>query len=837
MVGSHKILTVSYGTFSCTLEGFEDSFETMKAIAEYFRDLAAEDRYFGAEPPQPDAEMLARIAEREIARRVEARMEASGIVLRVGQALDTPPPAAAAAPMATPAAAPAPAVQVMPPAAEAAPVTHPASPETVAAKLQRIRSVVGKGAAPAAVTPPPVDDAEEMDAPLAIDTTAMPAMDLMATLPEAAPVADLPVAEPVAEVAAPAVAAVEATPVAEPVAEVAAPIVAADEADLIAETVAEVAAPIVAEIVAEPAADLPADPVAEIVAEAVAALAVEPETAAAMPVAEIPATEEPVSADSVAEAPMPVAAPAVEPVAHAPLADTALDLDLAEQVASDETAPETAADEAPASAKIPAPDEAGSDEAAPKAAPVMAPVSAEDTPDPVAETAPAPLAAAPEPAAPPLRARVVRIRKADFDRAVATGAIVADPAEMLARADDGDLAADLPDPSDLADLAALDAPAPTLSPDDEADLLAELAAVESGLDLDTPVADIAEEMAQDLTDDLDAELAAIVAEADDDRTPGHAEDLLPPVEDDMLADIMRAVEEPAPAARIDADDDLGALDAGHDLPASVITRTDLSEPPAMTAADEDMDEDEDMDAPLPARARFAAPEEDEAALDRLMSQTDAQMSGPDAARRREAIAQLRAAVAATEAARALGETPKAPAATEDSFREDLRQAVRPRRPVSAAQAEARAERPRPAPLKLVASQRIDLPAEPAAPAAGPIRPRRVTLDQIRDAAPATREAAANADSFTDFAERMGATSLADLLEAAAAYTAFVEGSEDFSRPQILKKVNQLSPDTSREDGLRSFGTLLREGRFRRSPRAGRFEVAEDSRFNPDRHAV
>ncbi|WP_108858956.1 hypothetical protein [Ruegeria sp. Alg231-54] len=149
MVQNNKVLTVSYGTFSCTLEGFDNSFETMKAIAEYFRDLSAEDRYFGSEPPQPDAEMLTRIAQRDAAKHVEASQSDSGLLLRATQQAAKPAPAAV--PTAAQADPHVMSPSATPPAqgaesffADAEPVESAPAPaaDSIAAKLQRIRAVV-----------------------------------------------------------------------------------------------------------------------------------------------------------------------------------------------------------------------------------------------------------------------------------------------------------------------------------------------------------------------------------------------------------------------------------------------------------------------------------------------------------------------------------------------------------------------------------------------------------------------------------------------------------------------------------------------------------------------
>ena len=216
-------------------------------------------------------------------------------------------------------------------------------------------------------------------------------------------------------------------------------------------------------------------------------------------------------------------------------------------------------------------------------------------------------------------------------------------------------------------------------------------------------------------------------------------------------------------------------------------------------------------------------------MKRLIDKTKTEMAEPQAANRRNAIAHLRAAVAATNAEVAAGEPAREDTIT-DAFRDDLASAVRPKRPEKPAKSSAH----RPAtgqsapPLKLVAEQRIDDPKD-----AKPVRPRRVSRANLDEPLP---ESMAK-EEFADFAASVGAQSLGEILEAAAAYLTFVEEREDFSRPQLMTKLRDVQGEAfSREDGLRSFGTLLRNGKLRKAG-SGRFSASPEIGFQPEARRV
>ena len=697
MVQNNKVLTVSYGTFSCTLEGFDDSFDTMKAIAEYFRDLASDDRYFGAEPPQPDADMLARIAQREISRQVEAHHDSKGITLRAAEAETV---------------APAPAPQT----AEVAP-------------------------APAVVTPSEPEIVIEQPAP--VETAEAPAEPVAEIIPpqenEVQPAEDAPV-DVIEETA------VEDAPVQEPVVEDSdEPVEAQDVIEATAEVIEEPAAEPehVEENTAAPAATLESI-TARLAAETETDEA--PEIESALPEAEI--LEEPEivpSSDSIAAKLQRIRAVVSRNEQSTDDADYSEDEHAEDlNLNRDQIVEDTQADD-DISSILENVERATDTPETPTEGDAL--FSDLDTDADSAETDNELMNILGEPEEPiapvnkPRRVRVIKVKNTDFENAVSAGDVEQVEAEE-----------DAPQAKDQHSASA------SLSPEDEEDLLRELAAVEAELKAKANQEDDAE---------AEEEIAAQIEE----ETQSRQEEA-----------VVEEVAEPK--------------------------QEEASQKPARQPAPEKTDDD----------------------LSRLMEAADQKLDDPDLSTNRDTYSHLRAAVAAAEAERSAGGT-VGTQSSDDAYREDLAAVVRPRRPaVGSGRSRPRAEADKPAPLKLVAEQRVDTSEEPTTNR-GPVRPRRVPSLSIDE--PETGDAG----GFAQYAAENGAATLPEMLEAAAAYMSFVENRDQFSRPQLMNKVRQLQVDSfNREDGLRTFGQLLRDGKIEKTG-GGRFTASGQIGFQPDSRAA
>ncbi|WP_159964930.1 hypothetical protein [Profundibacterium mesophilum] len=734
----------------------------MKSIAEYFRDLAADDRYFGAEPPVPDADMLHRIAEREIQRRVEAKVEKNGVVLRQmappePEDADTAPLDAAPAD-AVPAARPAPGQAVTPETGEAA------EAGSVADKLSRIRAVVAKARASREA------DASG-DAPIELPGT-------HARIGAAFPQDDSPVPfAPVELDAAPETGDDEAEPaetssdaLSKPTGtETAAGRHAAEEAERskAERFAAEDAERAEAErLAAEEAERAEAERLAAEEAERAEAQRLASEEAERAEAQRLAAEDaeraeaERLAAEEAERAEAErLAAEDAERAEAEPFDDeAAIDAKL---LAAREHAEAKAARIA-ASLKlggheqdiqgVRADDSSGSPFDAIESDMVAqdgTPAEAETEQVPVAatghDTPPAPHDDAAETPAAPARphARVIKLKRREFETALAAGEIE----EYEDDASDDDQFVEIEDDGDAAEL-------------DDAN--PDAARRESGT------------APEDAQDPLAVDVHSLVRGSS-----------LDPEDEEELARELTEVERAA-ASRQPQED--------------------------------------------------ARPRDGEPALERLLDVTNARLGDNEGNRRRSAIAHLKAAVAATKADKLLrGNRERDDAEALNRFRDDLAKVVRPRRPDAEGpvDAPARPRRPadtlasRPAPLVLVSELRVE-----DAGTSAPVRPRRIRNPEEAPGAPqdASRQDA-RGESFSDYVAKLGATELPDILEAAAAYCTYVEGQEHLSRPQLLRRAASLHPggEITREQGLKSFGHLLRSGRIRKLGH-GRFALAEEAKY-------
>lgn len=754
MINSNKILTVSYGTFSCTLEGFDDSFGTMKAIAEYFRDLSADDRYFGAEPVQPDAQMLARIAQREISRQVDAREDEGRIVLSARDAAEE----------AKVTHEPTPATQPEAPADQEDTVTH---------VEELTQTAVEDFASPA-------EEAAELE-------------DAIAELDASEEVSDETVepADEVEDVAEQSVEEIEEAPA--QTEDAVAQALDADEHDIVP--------------------SLPDADVEAFFADRETSADVEEDMADDMPEAVDEPAQERAKADSIAEKLKRIRAV----VSQQP--ETTATPNYSEDQHAEANTPAAAAMATIADADTQDTDE-GADMLSDTLRDIEGALDEDDTYE--VEAAEADLAAEEEDSDDDISAILSRLEDEDL----AYGNDGADFDDGL----DGnlDFDDDIEEGDDTAEniLAAME-DEPETDEDDNMFEPQEEAAEQIDLPSDEPEqAKPAAPRARVLKVKRATLEAAIhsgkLEEYDDEAEEEAALRKAPLSRTSSLSD--EAEEELArELAELEADMKAEKEEAN----AAVEAFEDEFEAEAEAEA-EAIEEAKSADAP---RATLDANADE--SFSRLMEETENQMEEPESSTRRDAFAHLRAAVAAKKADEAIGGADDEKD-SDEPYRDDLASVVRPRRPTGSDRP--RTERPaeqRPAPLKLVAEQRIDN-AEPRR--VTPVRPRRVSAAQVAPAPEANADASEEG-SFADFAAEMGAVQLPDLLEAAAAYLSFVEGREEFSRPQLMTKVRQVEKESfTREDGLRSFGKLLREGKIHKLS-GGRFQASDQIGFKPDARAA